>query len=207
LTDLFQTVDSDRLRAEAERILSQPEYRVETTTSERFSTWVRDMWLRFLEFLESVAGLVGGPLVLGLILILVVVVAAVLIARNLGKRRAREMEERIRREHVMARGDDPGALEDAADMAAAAGELAEAVRLRFRAGLLRLDEVGLITYRPGLTSNEITDLLRSPLFEKLARRFDEIVYGRQPATAIDYENSKLGWRDLTSVPVDAGKRL
>jgi hypothetical protein len=206
LTDLFQTVDSDRLRAEAERILSQPEYRVETTTSERFSTWVRDIWLRFLEFLESVAGLVGGPLVLGSILILVVVVVAVLIARNLGKRRAREMEERIRREHALARGDDPNALEDAADMAADVGDLAEAVRLRFRAGLLRLDEVGLINYRPGLTSNEITDLLRSPLFETLARRFDEIVYGRQQATAIDYENAKLGWRDLTSATVEAGKR-
>jgi len=207
LTILFQTVDSDRLRAEAERILSQPEYRVETTTSERFTTLIRDLWLRFLAFLESLAGLVGGPFVLGSILILFVVVGAVLIARNLGKRRAREMEERIRREHALARGEDPDALEDAADMAAEVGELAEAVRLRFRAGLLRLDELGLIHYRPGLTSNEITDLLRSPLFDTLARRFDEIVYGHQPATAIDYENAKRGWRDLTSVPVEAGKGL
>jgi hypothetical protein len=203
LTSLFQTVDSERLRDEAERILSQPKYRVETTTSERFSTWIRDLWLAFLEFLDSVAGLVGGPLVLGSMLVLVVVIVAVLVARNLGKRRARELEDRIRREHALARGVDPEELENDADAAASRGDHSEAVRLRFRAGLLRLDESGRIKYRPGLTGAEIEDLLQSPVFDTLARRFDEIVYGRQPASSDDYTEAVAGWRSLLAVPVDS----
>lgn len=203
---LFQTVDSDRLRAEAERILSQAEYRVETTTSERISAWIRDLWFRFLDFLDSVAGLVGGPIVLGSILVATVVVVSILIARNLGKRRAREMDERIRREHALARGADPGRLEEAADLAAERGEIGEAVRLRFRAGLLRLDEAGLIRFRPGLTSAEITDSLQSPVFESLAIRFDEIVYGHQSATAEDDEIAQNGWRDLLDQRIGVGAR-
>ena len=203
---LFHAVDSDRLRAEAERILSQAKYRVETTTSERFSAWMRDLWFRFLDFLDSVAGLVGGPLVLGSILVVTVVAVSMLIARNLGKRRAREMEQQIRREHALARGVDPGVLEEAADRAAGRGEIGEAVRLRFRAGLLRLDEAGLIKFRPGLTSAEITEELQSPLFESLAVRFDEIVYGRQPATREDYGTAQNGWRDLLDQRIGVGAR-
>ena len=200
---LFQTVDSERLRDEADRILSQPKYRVETTTSERLSTWLRDLWFAFLEFLDSVAGLVGGPLVLGSILVVVVVIVAVVFARNLGKRRARELENRIRREHALARGVDPDDLESEAEAAASRGDHAEAVRLRFRAGLLRLDESGRIKYRPGLTGAEIEELLHSPVFETLARRFDEIVYGRQHASSDDYTEAVAGWRVLLAVPVDS----
>jgi hypothetical protein len=203
---LFQTVESDRLRAEAEQILSQAKYRVETTNSERVSAWIRDLWFRFLDFLDSVAGLVGGPIVLGSILVVTVVVVSVLIARNLGKRRAREMDQRIRREHALARGADPSVLEEAADLAAERGDIGEAVRLRFRAGLLRLDEAGLIRFRPGLTSAEITDLLQSPVFQGLAVRFDEIVYGHQSATAEDYQSAQNGWRDLLDQRIGVGAR-
>jgi hypothetical protein len=203
---LFQVVDSDRLRVEAERILSQAKYRVETTTSDRISAWIRELWFRFLDFLDSVAGLVGGPIVLGSILVVTVVVVSVLIARNLGKRRAGEMEERIKREHALARGTDPGVLEESADLAAERGEVGEAVRLRFRAGLLRLDEAGLIRFRPGLISAEIADLLQSPVFESLAVRFDEIVYGHQSATPEDYEIAQSGWRDLLDQRIGVGAR-
>lgn len=201
MTAHFLTVDSERLRDEADRILSQPKYRVETTTSERLSTWLRDLWFAFLEFLDSVAGLVGGPLVLGLILVVAVVIVAVVLAHNLGRRRARELENRIRREHALARGVDPEELENQADAAASRGDHSEAVRLRFRAGLLRLDESGRIKYRPGLTGAEIEDLLQSPVFDMLARRFDEIVYGRQPASPDDYAEAVAGWRSILAVTV------
>jgi hypothetical protein len=198
-------VDSDRLRAEAERILSQPKYRVETTVSERFQQWLAEIWFRFLEFVDRVAGWVGGPLVLGLILFALVVVVSVLVARNLGARRAREVEARIRREHALAHGADPAELEDAADERAAAGDFAEGVRLRFRAGLLRLDERGRIRFRPGLTSAEIQDLLSSPDFELLARRFDEIVYGGHQAGADDYRRALEGWARLLGAPLAVGR--
>ena len=201
---LPQLVDSDRLRSEAERILSQPQYRPEPTTPERLRAWLAGLWLRFLEFLEWVANLVGGPVVFGLLLLALVVVVAVVIARNLGTRRAREIEARVHREHALARGADPAALEDAADRAARTGDYAAAVRWRFRAGLLHLDERGRIRYQPGMTSSEVSQVLTSPDFEILARRFDEIVYGHQSASEIDDREARHRWsRVLATAPVEA----
>lgn len=197
-------VDSERLREEAERILAQPRYRTQPTNSERFGEWLEQLWYRFVEFLVGIADLIGGPLVLGGILFLVVVIAAVLVTRNLGQRRAREIELRIMREKVLARGADPADLERQAQIAASTADYSTALRLTFRAGLLRLDETGQIRYRPGLTSSEVAELLASPEFEALARRFDEVVYGHRTATADDFAVARQGWQRLLNLPVLAG---
>ena len=63
------------------------------------------------------------------------------------------------------RREDPAALEREADRAAAAGEWETAVRLRFRAGLLRLDAREVIEYRPSLTTGEVSDGVGSPAFD------------------------------------------
>ena len=201
---LFQ-VDSDRLRAEAERILSQPKYRVDTTVSERFRLWLAELWFGLLNFLDTIAGLVGGPLVLSLLILTVVVVTSILVARNLGRRRVREVEERIRREHALARGEDPSELEERAETAARKGDHAEAVRFLFRAGLLRLDEQGRIPFRPGLTRSEIEAMLQSHRFESLATRFDQIVYGGMAAGSHDYQEAREDWAALLAEPVGAGR--
>lgn len=196
-------VDSERLREEAERILAQRPYRAQPTASESFGEWLERLWYRFLEFVADVADLIGGPLVLGLLLLGLVVLTAVLVTRNLGHRRAREVELRIMREHLLARGADPSELEREAHKAAQDTDFATAVRLTFRAGLLRLDERGRIRYWPGLTSAEIAELLASAEFEALARRFDEVVYGHRTATAVDYANARQGWDKLLNAPVPA----
>lgn len=199
-------VDSDRLRAETERILSHPKYRVDTTTSERLQLWLASLWYGFIEFLDSVAGLVGGPVALSLIILTIVVVSSVLVARHLGQRRAREVEDRIRREHALARGADPSDLEQEAERAARTGDFGNGVRLLFRAGLLRLDERGRISYRPGLTRAEIEEMLDSPRFEALATRFDQIVYGRSPASDEDYEHARKTWLSLLAEPARSARR-
>jgi Domain of unknown function (DUF4129) len=200
-------VDSERLREEAERILAQRGYRAKPTASESFGEWLEQLWYGFLEFLADVADLIGGPLVLGLLLFGLVVSAAVLITRNLGNRRAREIELRIMREQLLARGADPAELDREAERAAQEADFATALRLTFRAGLLRLDERGRIRYWPGLTSAEVADLLASPEFEALASRFDEVVYGHRTATAVDFDQAQQGWDKLlnTPTPVPAGK--
>ena len=77
--------------------------------------------------------------------------------------------------------DDPAALEREADRAAAAGEWETAVRLRFRAGLLRLDARELIEYRPSLTTGEVAAAVGSPTFERVGADFDAIAYGGRAA--------------------------
>ena len=87
----------------------------------------------------------------------------------------------------------PEELEAEAERAEARGELEMALRLRFRAGLLRLDRVGAVRQRPGLTNAAVSRALRSRTFDALAWDFDEVVYGGRPATAGDVEEARGSW--------------
>lgn len=91
---------------------------------------------------------------------------------------------------------DPDALERAADDAERGGELDEALRLRFRAGLLRLDSRGAITFRPSLTTGEVRRLLGSDTFDDLATTFEEVAYGGRHAAPPDVENARRAWPRL-----------
>jgi hypothetical protein len=83
--------------------------------------------------------------------------------------------------------DDPRAIERRAEEAEAAGDHALAVRLRFRAGLLRLG------IRPSQPSGEVARTLRSEDFDALARTFDEVIYGGRAARAADSEEARRRW--------------
>ncbi len=88
---------------------------------------------------------------------------------------------------------DPDALEREAEQAEAAGDLNLAIRLRFRAGLMRLDRAGAIRYRPSLTSSQVAHTLRSRDFEELAARFDAVAYGGRTADAGDVSDARDRW--------------
>ena len=90
----------------------------------------------------------------------------------------------------------PDQLERSADAAENERDYGLAVRLRFRAGLLRLADKGAIEFRPSDTSLSLRRKVASPHFDSLADRFDAIVYGRQPATPEDAEDARSKWRLL-----------
>ena len=81
----------------------------------------------------------------------------------------------------------------AADAAERAGRLDAAVRLRFRAGLLRLGDRGAIRYRPSVTTNEVRRVLGSETFDELARTFDAIAYGGRDAEPPDVDAARREW--------------
>jgi hypothetical protein len=89
------------------------------------------------------------------------------------------------------------ALERAAEAAERAGDLRGALRLRFQAGLLRLDRARLIDLRPSLTTSEIARQVVNPAFGTLARRFDEVVYGGRNPGPEDIASARRGWANLT----------
>jgi hypothetical protein len=92
------------------------------------------------------------------------------------------------------RGDDPAALEAEASEAEARGDLALAVRLRFRAGLVRLDrDAHAISYRPSIPTNDVRAQLGSPAFDDLADTFEEITYGSTPAETADTADARRQW--------------
>jgi hypothetical protein len=91
---------------------------------------------------------------------------------------------------------DPAALEREAEHAEEGGAFATAVRLRFRAGLLRLGARHEIDYRPSLLTADIARRLRSPQFDALARSFERVAYGGLDADADDATAARDGWRAL-----------
>ncbi|MGI8803552.1 MAG: DUF4129 domain-containing protein [Solirubrobacteraceae bacterium] len=98
---------------------------------------------------------------------------------------------------------DAQSLEAAAEAAERDGRFEQAVRLRFQAGLLRLDEIGVVAYRPSLPNGAVSRRLRSPIFDALARRFEEVAYGGRPAEAGDPGQARDGWRRVLG---EAGRK-
>jgi hypothetical protein len=92
-----------------------------------------------------------------------------------------------------ARDEDPRGLDRRADAAEAAGDLEAALRLRFRAGLLRLDERGTIEFRPSISTYEVRRALHSEDFDTLASTFDDVVYGGRPPEDEDLAAARERW--------------
>src|SRR5690606_37338885 len=154
--------------------LAEPQYRMGTPWWERVIEWLTRAWIVFVEWLTEISDLVGGPLVLASIVAVVLGGAIAAITVNLGRRRARRIDERLRREHEAVRGLDPVDLDRRAAEAESRGDYATALRLAFQAGLIRLDRAGLIDLRPGTTSGTVAEALGSAEFAALVERFDAV---------------------------------
>lgn len=111
-------------------------------------------------------------------------------------RRARSQLGRVMDELAGARRETPYDLERAAALAEGAQRWDEAVRLRFRAGILRLGEKLELTSPETVPNHMIGRLLRSSRFDALAGRFDEVAYGGGTATEADAERQRREWPEL-----------
>ena len=118
---------------------------------------------------------------------------------TLGSRALRDRAEagvEVRLAAARPERETPGSLERAADRAEREGDLETALRLRFRAGLLRLDAREAIAFRPSISTREVSRALRSPEFDQLAALFDGVVYGGQEASPEDLAASRRGWETV-----------
>jgi hypothetical protein len=183
----------DDARDDARRILERDEYQPKDVPRpfRGVLDWLAD---RLEPVVDAIDRLLGhgwlGVLVLGGLVVLAVVMAALAIGRrnaavagtDRGSRRAARL--------------DPDDLEREAAEAEQRGDLERALRLRFRAGLLRLDQVGAIRFHDGVTSRQVAADLRSPQFDALRTTFDEVVYGRRPASTPDLDQARTRWPEL-----------
>ncbi len=126
-----------------------------------------------------------------------VLAGAAFVAARLGASRGGGVVDRSIR-LAGERAPDPRRLERLADEAEGRGELERALRLRFRAGLLRLARVEAIPEPETLTSRQLVRVLGSDQFGKLARDLDEVVYGGRPASRADVENARTGWPQVVA---------
>jgi hypothetical protein len=186
-------IDPETARDQARDILDQRRYQPADVPRpfEGALDWLGDRLRPIGDFFDRLLSSWPGRLALiaGLIALVAVVTTAIARRRGRGvspgggRGRRRIGEESL----------DPGQLERDADAAERRGDLDLALRLRFRAGLLRLDAAGAIRFRPSLTSGEVRRRLRLPTFDDLALTFDEVAYGGRRASAGDVGTAREHW--------------
>lgn len=192
----IQPVDADRARQEARRILSEARFRPRKAPRpfeglfRRLGDWLVGPVRAFFSWLGRRLPDVGSPpwFLLALAVVTAAVVATLRLSRDRGLQRFGRGGGR-----GGETAPSPSELERQAEEAERRGDLEEALRLRFRAGLLRLDGVGAIDLRPGLTNAAASRALGSRRFDALAGDFDEVVYGGRAATGGDLEEARAGW--------------
>jgi hypothetical protein len=157
--------------------------------------WLGDQVRPILAWInDRGASVPGGPLAVWIALSALVLLAAGTITSTTIRRRALAIERR--RAAAAPEAENPAALERAADEAERNGDWERAVRLRFRAGLLRLDRRRVLTYRPSLTTGEVARAVGVPSFTDVGARFDEIAYGGRTAEREDAEAARTGWKTV-----------
>jgi len=133
----------------------------------------------------------GGAVAVWVVLGLALIAAIAFGARRHSRRALLRESRRV--------GRRAGGVERAADLEREAaraerdGRFEDAVWLSFRAGLARLAEAGAIRTARSTPNGELARTLRSPDFDALARRFDEIAYGAAPAGSTDAEEARRRW--------------
>jgi hypothetical protein len=188
-------VDAPAARGEADEILSERRFRESETPRplRGLLDWIGDRLRVVGDAFDWLAKrLPGGDSTAAVLLATLVLLAAAYVSARIAARRSRRTVEERRRADVRRRL-DPSDLERAADEAERNGELEEALRLRFRAGLLRLERANVIEFHESMTSGEVARLLGSREFDRIANTFDEVVYGRRPPESPDVRAARDGW--------------
>jgi hypothetical protein len=182
-------------RRQAEEILRSPDFRERDTPRPLRGalTWIGERLEPVGRPFRAVLDWIEQDPLAAVIAALVVVALSVLAGVLLARRRGFVLEPGEVGVGGHGRRESPAQLERRADEAERAGDHELALRLRFLAGLLRLDAAGALTFRPSLTTGAVTRAVRSPALAELAATVDEVVYGRRPATPDDVEAARRGW--------------
>jgi hypothetical protein len=187
------SVDPDTARREAQHILSDRRFRSGAAPRPLRGPlrWVGDRVNSAFSPIGRVLGSIPGWVwIVAIAVVLAAVVWAVLRAR---RRRVPAAAAAKPARGTPDGAEDPRALERAADEAERDGDLARALRLRFRAGLLRLGDRGAIRYRPSVTTGEVRRTLGSQRFDDLAGTFEAVTYGGKPADRPDIDAARREW--------------
>jgi len=182
-------VGPDEAREAARRELTDPAYRAaEPSLLQRALTWAFD---RLASLLDAVAATVPGGW--GGLLILALIAVAVAVAVRLQVGQVTRARRRGAKPVFTGRPWSAAEHRRRAEEALARGELAEAVRERFRAIVRDLEQRGLLDERPGRTADEAAADAGAQLpgsaggLREAAQLFDDVWYGGRPAARQAYD--------------------
>jgi uncharacterized protein DUF4129 len=184
-------VSSDQAQQLAQRELAKPQYHNGPATLPSVGSSPPPQ-----QQSPSPAGHIG-TILLVILAAVVLVIAVVLVLRRLGRPRTQKRSKKPRKESAAAAAAAQilvGAAKHrrAAQLAAEAGDWAEAIRERFRAVIATLDERGLLPERPDRTADEAARdagaLLsaHAAVLTAAARAFDDVEYGEYVGTPEGY---------------------
>lgn len=177
-------LEEDRFRPDAPSTPPQPFRQPLTWLGEQLQKLFRPVG-RFLS--ETVGS--GGP-VGWLLFAAAVGLIAVMIARALSRRVVSSRADTTRE---VKRSKRVAELERRADAAAEAGRWGEAVRFRFQAGLLRLEDRGSVTAVERRPNGEVVRVVAAAALPPLAGMHDRIAYGAEPARREDHDEALAAW--------------
>ena len=190
-------IDPDTARGEAREILADRRFRSAPVPRplRGLLEWLGDRLHDLAAFVADVLRPIPGPVWFALA-VLALVIAGLVFARFTSRPGGPVAQGRPVGGAGVDGSEDPEALEAAAAEAERRGDLSTALRLRFRSGLLRLDERVSITFRPSLTTGEVRRLLGSGTFDELASVFEEVAYGGRDAELDDVAEAREAWPRL-----------
>ncbi len=197
-------VDSGSARGRAREVLSDRKFK-ETEPPrpfrgafDRLGDWLdRNLTKPLGRVFRALVGwLPGGETTFWVLLVAAVVGLAVFVTIRLARRRARAITVETHGARISMARDDPKDLERRAAQAEANGDLTTAIRLRFAAGLLRLDQAGALSYEPSLTAGQVRRRLRLAPFDRVSVSFEAVAYGGRAPDVEDVEISKTGWGEV-----------
>jgi hypothetical protein len=186
VSDVPVDLGRDEAREAAVRELSDPAYVSDDPNPlQRALDWILD---RLGELFAGAGGMSGFTAIA--IIVAVVVLIVIIIRLRTGRTgRALRSGAKVFGSTVMTAAEHRAA----AEKAAAAGDLAEAVRERFRAVVRELEQRGVLDARAGRTVDEVAfeagralPVLADDL-RGAAVQFDDVWYGGRPATAEGYQ--------------------
>lgn len=194
-------IDSDAARTEARDILSGRGFHPSRAPKpfrgilRQIGEWLQPVTEPIRSLLDAIGDrITDWPIAFWVVPAAVVVLATVAVTTQLIRRKSAVLGSgRMSGKLVTGEELDPAKLEREATKAEGEGDFERAVRLRFLAGLLRLDDAGLLTFRPSITTFEVGALVRSATFTQLAADFDAIVYGGREAFEPDASTARANW--------------
>lgn len=198
-------LDSDDLQARAEAIVSGSAYAGERESFlSPVTRFIDDVMERIRDWL-SASGEVrtGTPTTqvdpgrpsYGWLLLAAMLVLAVVVATVIARRRISAETDQQRAMDVERRG-DAEELEDLANAAEAAGRFEDALRLRFRAGLMRLDDLDVIAYDPAMATGAVRSAVAMAEFDTVASQFERVAYSDYAPQQTDVTSHQQGWQTV-----------
>lgn len=197
-----EATDAAGARDGATRVLSDPKFQASTPPRplgglfDRIGRALADP-VRWVEGILHDLSLSapGGSAFVWLVGIALILLALFLLSARMIGRRSKSLDRDERLYGVFLA--DPDELERRATEAERESRFEDALRLLYVAGILRLDQAGIISLTDSLTPRQIQRQVGQGPLVDLTQVFERVVYGRREATAQDVEDARATWAVLT----------